>query len=285
MNNNNKIYKKWTLGLVAPALVLAPIAVVASCSSSTTTESTTKKATTAKSEIAIKTLVSEINEKTTAEVFKTNFDKAQDKEKQKLVFDNVANLLDGDHKVEQADQIISPKLTDVKDDKTKLTLSFKLAANTWYGSDGNLSTSESAEFSISITGFAAGTDAPEEVSPTGEPTVAKKTPVDVQTLDQQFAQIEAANFKNNTAEEVVKQLVANKMGDLFDGEHNVKTEADVESATLEDGQQNTELKLKVVLKAGKWYKSDKNLGDTNSVEFEITLSNFKAPATGPGGKN
>ena len=35
MNNNNKKYKKWSLGLVAPALVLAPIAVVASCSSST----------------------------------------------------------------------------------------------------------------------------------------------------------------------------------------------------------------------------------------------------------
>ena len=33
--NNNKKYKKWSLGLVAPALVLAPIAVVASCSSST----------------------------------------------------------------------------------------------------------------------------------------------------------------------------------------------------------------------------------------------------------
>ena len=32
--NNNKKYKKWSLGLVAPALVLAPIAVVASCSSS-----------------------------------------------------------------------------------------------------------------------------------------------------------------------------------------------------------------------------------------------------------
>ena len=31
---NNKKYKKWSLGLVAPALVLAPIAVVASCSSS-----------------------------------------------------------------------------------------------------------------------------------------------------------------------------------------------------------------------------------------------------------
>ena len=32
--NNNKKYKKWSLGLVAPAFVLAPIAVVASCSSS-----------------------------------------------------------------------------------------------------------------------------------------------------------------------------------------------------------------------------------------------------------
>ena len=32
--NNNKKYKKWSLWLVAPALVLAPIAVVASCSSS-----------------------------------------------------------------------------------------------------------------------------------------------------------------------------------------------------------------------------------------------------------
>ena len=32
--NNNKKYKKWSLRLVAPALVLAPIAVVASCSSS-----------------------------------------------------------------------------------------------------------------------------------------------------------------------------------------------------------------------------------------------------------
>ena len=32
--NNNKKYKKWSLGLVTPALVLAPIAVVASCSSS-----------------------------------------------------------------------------------------------------------------------------------------------------------------------------------------------------------------------------------------------------------
>ena len=285
MNNNNKIYKKWTLGLVAPALVLAPIAVVASCSSSTTTESTTKKATTAKSEIAIKTLVSEINEKTTAEKFKTGFDAAEENKKQKLVFDNVANLLDGDHKVEQADQIISPKLTDVKDDKTKLTLSFKLAANTWYGSDGNLSSSESSEFSISITGFAAGTETPEAPKPTGTKTEPKAS-VDVTTIDEQFKQVEAATFKAEE-ESVLKEFVVEKNKDLFSGDNNIKTKDDVVSAVLEDGTSNTQLKFKVKLKARTWYKDDGSLSDQDSAEFEITLINFKAPATqpGPGGKN
>ena len=282
--NNNKVYKKWTLGLVAPALVLAPIAVVASCSSSTT-ESTTKKATTTKSEISIKTLVPQIGENPTVEVFKTGFNDAQDNEKQKLVFDNVANLLNGDHEVKQANQIINPTLADFQDDQTKLTLSFKLAANTWYGSDGKLGTTESSEFSISITGFVAGAETPEEPNPTGTKTEPKAS-VNVTTLDSSFADIEASNFKD-TDEENLRKLVADKMSDLFDGDHNVKTEADVLSATLEDGDSNTELKFKVRLKAGKWYKDDGGLADQDSNEFQITLTNFKAPTTSPspGGKN
>ena len=278
--NNNKISKKWLLGLVAPALILAPIAVVASCSSSTT-ESTTKKATTAKSEIAIKTLVPEIQENTTSEVFKAGFDGANDNQKQKLVFDNVSKLLEGDHEVKQADQIISPKLMEVQDDQTKLTLSFKLAVNTWYGSDGKLGTSESSEFSISITGFAAAAD---EVNPKGEPTVAI-TEVNVQTLDQTFIDVEASKFKDEITEEMVRQLVAQKMSNLFTGDHNVKSETDIQSATLHDGDDETELKLKVKLKAKTWYDSNKNLGETESGEFEIKLTGFKAPdsSTGPGG--
>ena len=143
--NNNKIYKKWTLGLVAPALVLAPIAVVASCSSSTATESTTKKATTAKTEIKISQFAEEAKN-TTSQEFKDGFDKEQLTSKQELVFNKVANLLDGDHEVKQADQIINPTLSVIADDETKLTLSFKLAANTWYDSDGKIGTTESGDF-------------------------------------------------------------------------------------------------------------------------------------------
>ena len=276
MNNNNKIYKKWTLGLVAPALVLAPIAVIASCSSSTT-----KKATTAKSEIAIKTLVPQIEENPTTEVFKKGFEEAENSAKQQLVFDNVANLLDGDREVKKADEIISPKLTDVKDDKTKLTLSFKLAANTWYGSDGNLSTSESAEFSINITGFTATAETPP--NPTGTKTESKGS-VDVTKIDEAFKKVDAATFKAQE-ESVLKQFVVAKNKNLFNGDNNIKTEEDVVSAVLENGTSDTELKFKVVLKAGKWYKDDGNLADQDSTEFQITLTNFKAPTSGLGGKN
>ena len=277
--NNNKVYKKWTLGLVAPTLVLAPIAVVASCSSSTT-ESTAKKATTAKSEVTIKTLLPEIPENTTSNVVKEEFDNLNDNQKQEKVFDNVAKLLEGDHEVKQANQIISPTLTDVADDETKLTLSFKLAANTWYGSDGKLGTTESNDFTITITEFSTN-----QPKPTGNQTVAKTTPVDVTTLNTAIEDVTAENFKQ-IDETTLKQLIADKKALLFDGDNNIKGESDIESATLEDvSGQNTQLNLKVKLKAEKWYDVDGNLGKTESEEFEITLTNFKAPSTTPGGKN
>ena len=276
--NNNKVYKKWTLGLVAPTLVLAPIAVVASCSSSTT-ESTTKKATTAKSEIKISQFAEEATN-TTSQEFKDGFNNEQPTSKQELVFNKVANLLDGDHEVKQANQIISPTLTDVADDETKLTLSFKLAANTWYGSDGKLGTTESNDFTITITEFSTN-----QPKPTGNQTVAKTTPVDVTTLNTAIEDVTAENFKQ-IDETTLKQLIADKKALLFDGDNNIKGESDIESATLEDvSGQNTQLNLKVKLKAEKWYDVDGNLGKTESEEFEITLTNFKAPSTTPGGKN
>ena len=278
--NNNKISKKWLLGLVAPALILAPIAVVASCSSSTT-ESTTKKATTAKSEIAIKTLLPEIPENTTSDVVKEEFDKLNDNQKQEKVFDNIAKLLDGDYEVKQANQIINPTLTAVTDDETKLTLSFKLAANTWYGSDGKLGTTESSDFTITITEFS--TDQPK---PTGRPTVAK-TEVNVSVFNSSIEDITAENFKNNINETELKLLIVNKNKFLFDGDNNIKGENDIQSATLEEmNNENTKLKLKVKLKAEKWYENDNSLGKTESQEFEITLTNFKTPDSSPlGGSN
>ena len=276
--NNNKLYKKWTLGLVAPALILAPIAVVASCSSSTT-ESTAKKATTAKSEITISQFAEEARN-TTSQEFKDGFNNEQPTSKQELVFNKVANLLDGDHEVKQANQIISPTLTDVADDETKLTLSFKLAANTWYGSDGKLGTTESSDFTITITEFS--TDQPK---PTGNQTVAKTTPVDVTTLNTAIEDVTAENFKQ-IDEATLKQLIADKKALLFDGDNNIKGESDIQSAELEDvSGQNTQLNLKVKLKAEKWYDVSGNLGKTESEEFEITLTNFKAPDATPGRKN
>ena len=280
MNNNNKIYKKWTLGLVAPALVLAPIAVVASCSSSTTTESTTKKATTAKSEIKISQFAEEAKN-TTSQEFKDGFDNEQLASKQKLVFDKVTNLLDGDYEVKQANQIINPTLTAVTDDETKLTLSFKLAANTWYGSDGKLGTTESSDFTITITEFSAG-----QPNPTGDQTIAKATEVDVTTLNTAIEDVTVERFKQ-IDDSTLKQLIADKKALLFDGDNNIEGENDIQSATLEDvSNENTKLKLKIKLKAEKWYDANGDLGKTESKEFEITLSNFKAPESSPfGGSN
>ena len=276
--NNNKIYKKWTLGLVAPALVLAPIAVVASCSSSTTTESTTKKATTVKSEIKISQFAEEAKN-TTSQEFKDGFEKEELTSKQKLVFNKVANLLDGDHEVKQADQIINPTLSVVADDETKLTLSFKLAANTWYDSDGKIGTTESGDFTITITEFS-----PDQPKPTGEPTAAKAE-VSVATLGTSIEDIEADNFKKIN-ETVLKQLIADKKELFFEGGNNIKGENDIESAKLEDVTgDKTKLKLKVKLKAEKWYDNDKTLGK-KSKEFEIMLTGFKAPdSSKPGGSN
>ena len=273
--NNNKISKKWLLGLVAPALILAPIAVVASCSSSTT-ESATKKATTAKSEIKISQFA-EVAENTTSQEFKSEFDSKELTSKQELVFNKVANLLDGDHEVKQANQIINPTITAVTDDETKLTLSFKLAANTWYGSDGKLGSTESSDFTITITEFS--TDQP---NPTGNQTVANPE-VNVQTLDPTLAQVEASNFKDRNTEETLRQLVAEKMSDLFTGDHNVKSETDIQSAELEDvSGQDTQLNLKVKLKAKTWYDDSKNLGETESEVFEIKLTGFKASGSSSG---
>ena len=277
--NNNKIYKKWTLGLVAPALVLAPIAVVASCSSSTT-ESTAKKETTAKSEIKISQFA-EVAENTTSQEFKSEFDSKELTSKQELVFNKVANLLDGDHEVKQTNQIINPTLTAVTDDETKLTLSFKLAANTWYGSDGKLGTTESSDFTITITEFS--TDQPK---PTGEHTTAKSE-VDVTTLDTSIEDIDIDNFKQIN-ETQLKQLISDKKELFFNGDNNIKGESDIQSAELEDvSGDKTKLKLKVILKAEKWYDDKNTLGKTESEEFVITLTNFKTPAAtpGPGGKN
>ena len=278
--NNNKISKKWLLGLVAPALILAPIAVVASCSSSTT-ESVTKKATTAKSEVTIKTLLPEIPENTTSNVVKEEFDNLNDNQKQEKVFDNVAKLLEGDHEVKQANQIISPTLTAVTDDETKLTLSFKLAANTWYGSDGKLGTTESSNFTITITEFSAG-----QPNPTGDQTIAKATEVDVTTLNTAIEDVTVERFKQ-IDDSTLKQLIADKKALLFDGDNNIEGENDIQSATLEDvSNENTKLKLKIKLKAEKWYDANGDLGKTESQEFEITLSNFKAPESSPfGGSN
>ena len=278
--NNNKISKKWLLGLVAPALILAPIAVVASCSSSTT-ESVTKKATTAKSEVTIKTLLPEIPENTTSNVVKEEFDNLNDNQKQEKVFDNVAKLLEGDHEVKQANQIISPTLTAVTDDETKLTLSFKLAANTWYGSDGKLGTTESSNFTITITEFSAG-----QPNPTGDQTIAKATEVNVTTLNTAIEDVTVERFKQ-IDDSTLKQLIADKKALLFDGDNNIEGENDIQSATLEDvSNENTKLKLKIKLKAEKWYDANGDLGKTESQEFEITLSNFKAPESSPfGGSN
>ena len=276
--NNNKISKKWLLGLVAPALILAPIAVVASCSSSTT-ESVTKKATTAKSEIKISQFAEE-EKNTTSQEFKDGFDGQELTSKQELVFNKVANLLDGDHEVKQANQIINPTLTAVTDDETKLTLSFKLAVNTWYGSDGKLGTTESSDFTITITEFS--TDQPK---PTGEPTVAK-TEVNVTTLDPAIQGITVENFKNINQTQL-KQLIADKKVLLFDGDNNIKGENDIHSVQTEDvTDDQTKLKLKIKLKAETWYDNNGNLGKNESDEFEITLTNFQSSAsTPPDGSN
>ena len=272
---------KWSLILSVPVLALAPVAVVASCSSTDSTNSDTKTETKTNAEIRILDLVPEIAENNTVEIFKMGFEQASAEEKQDLVFKNLTKILTGSHEVKESKQIINPQLADIPNDDTKLTLKFKLAANTWYNSEAKLSDQESNDFSITITEFAKA----EKPKPTGTKTEANAS-VKITDIDPILKDAEAASFKAISAE-MLKQMVADKMSVLFKGDHNVKTINDIESATLEEvTSENTKLTLKVVLKAEKWYKNDGKLADANSSEFSITLTDFKTPGAGvPGGKN
>ena len=124
----------------------------------------------------------------------------------------------------------------------------------------------------------------DQPKPTGEHTTAKAE-VNVATLGTSVEDIEVDNFKKIN-ESVLKQLIADKKELFFDGDNNIKGENDIESARLEDvTSEKTKLKLKVKLKAEKWYDTDKSLGK-QSKEFEIMLTGFKAPdSSSPGGKN
>ena len=272
---------KWSLILSAPVLALTPVAVVASCSSTDSTNSDTKTETKTNAEIRILDLVPEIAENNTVEIFKMGFEQASAEEKQDLVFKNLTKILTGSHEVKEAKQIIDPQLADIPNDDTKLTLKFKLAANTWYNSEAKLNDKESNDFSITITEFAKA----EKPKPTGTKTEANAS-VKAEAIDETLKDVEASNFKKIEAE-VLKQTIVDKMSVLFKGDHNVKMTSDIESATLADvASQNTQLTLKIVLKAQKWYKPDGKLADANSSEFSITLTDFKPPTTGvPGGKN
>ena len=71
-----------------------------------------------------------------------------------FIFQNITKLVDGDHAVTKAADVTDVVVTPDQRDSKQLTLSFKLAANTYYVAGGTLGSAKSENFSIQITGFA-----------------------------------------------------------------------------------------------------------------------------------
>ena len=82
---------------------------------------------------------------------------AQPKLNQAWVVANITKLLDGDQEVTADGDILALTVTPNAQDSTKLTLSFKLAAQKWYQGDGTLGNAESSVFTFEITGFTKAT--------------------------------------------------------------------------------------------------------------------------------
>ena len=112
------------------------------------------------------------------------------------VVTNIAKLVDGDQNVTKAADVIDLVKTKDNQDSTLLTIAFKLAADTYYLADGNPGKTESAVFTIKITGFQAA----------GAPLTVKKAEFNASELDPTFA---TKNFND-------LNLAINKAQWLFD---------------------------------------------------------------------
>ena len=78
---------------------------------------------------------------------------AQQKLTKTWVVTNIAKLVNGDQEVTAEADVTALTVTPNAQDSTKLTLTFKLAAQKWYDNNGALGSAESADFSVEITGF------------------------------------------------------------------------------------------------------------------------------------
>ena len=82
---------------------------------------------------------------------------AQPKLTKAWIVTNIAKLVDGDQEVTAEADVTALTVTPNAQDSTKLTLTFKLAAQKWYESENTLGQAESADFSVEITGFTKAT--------------------------------------------------------------------------------------------------------------------------------
>ena len=78
---------------------------------------------------------------------------AQPKLTKAWIVTNIAKLVDGDQEVTAQADVTALTVTPNPQDSTKLTLTFKLAAQKWYDNGGVLGNVESADFTVEITGF------------------------------------------------------------------------------------------------------------------------------------
>ena len=79
---------------------------------------------------------------------------AQPKLTKTWVVTNIAKLVNGDQEVTAEADVTALTVTPNAQDSTKLTLTFKLAAQKWYDNNGALGSAESADFRVEIIGFA-----------------------------------------------------------------------------------------------------------------------------------
>ena len=291
--NNNKKYKKWSLGLVAPALVLAPIAVVASCSSSS--EDTKIDLTKLVYTIALKDNNSQeiqLSDQNTNSVDTITNEKLID-----LVLANKTNILDitGTDATKINDDVLKKEILSVNGeankDKTTGKITFTLNVAKPKNGAGEALTKE-----ITFTGFKVETDSttPTEAYTIGFnakdtdskyalTTVAEKTTEDypdIQTIKPLLIQEKSVIFKATKGELPSDNawwesnlVITNPKADAAKGEITVtiqlnKSDSSDESANIKEEN--------VVLKGFK-LKPAAPAKDKFKIKFKGDASEFTLP--------
>ncbi len=182
---------------------------------------------------------------------------------QKFIFKNKTIFLTGDNNLFSASEIIP---IDKKDQNNQITLTFSLAAKTWYDQNGNLGTNNK-QFNTTIIGFKSNTTNPIKKNETKIKSTIKASELNLSNQ-------EAKNAVNL----IDQKFIFNNKTVFLTGDNNLSSYSAITINKKE--VQNNQITLTFSLAAKTWYDQNGNLG-TNIKQFNTTITEFKSVNPNP----